>query len=103
MTHIISSEHGDISGWGSDLGPHGYPKWDQVDILAPPFTGFSDVKSWPHLSPAAALGRAVCVSGPGSKVELVLVAGVWVSQPRGMSVGELTLPFTGCSMWGSGH
>lgn len=45
------------------------------------------LKSWPHLSPLAALQRRI----PASRLVSTVLVEVWVSQPKGMSVGELTL------------
>lgn len=45
-----------------------------------------------HLSPLAAFQRGSLAPHPGSTVVLDLIVEVWVSQPKGFSVGELTLP-----------
>lgn len=50
----------------------------------------SALESCPHLSPTVALGRAGPVLYPDNTVEPVLVAGVWMSQLKDMSVGDLT-------------
>lgn len=54
-----------------------------------------DAELWsagPISHEAAVLRRASPEPHPGSIVELALEAGVLVSQPEGMSVGELTAP-----------
>ena len=51
--------------------------------LALPFIGCGTLESRPPLLAAAALGKAGLAPCPGSRVELDLVAEMWVSQPQG--------------------
>lgn len=60
--------------------------------LATPLTVLGALESWPHLSPAAALWRRCA-----SPLELALVGGVWVSQPKGISVKSLITTYL---LWG---
>lgn len=59
--------------------------WDHVDVQRLERTGSAPHRF--HLSPAEALRRAGPVPQRGSTVELVLVAKVGVSQPRGKECG----------------
>lgn len=57
----------------------------------PPIPGRGTLESWPHLSLEATRWRVGSEPHPGSTMELSLVARVRVSQPEGISVGDLTL------------
>lgn len=56
------------------------------------------LESHPHLLPMAELRRAGPASDLGSTVDMTLMAKVWVSYPKGVSVGELTLSLVCCGV-----
>lgn len=56
------------------------------------------LESHPHFLPIADPRRAGPAPGLGSTVDMTLVAEVWVSYPKGVGVGELTLSLNYCSV-----
>lgn len=44
------------------------------------------------------LAPSLTAGSPGSTVELTLVAGEWVSQTRGLNMGELAQPVICCGV-----
>lgn len=84
--------------------------------LALPLTNYSALESWPHLSPSATLWRGAPTSQLGSRIELALVVGMFMSYGKlschssairwpGSGGGELMpstpSPFPNCDRWES--
>lgn len=79
LVGTTTRDHADVQGL-CITGPHS--SLDAVLQRTGPISHWQH-HSGEHLSPAP---------HPGSKMELSLVAGVWVSWPEGMKVREPTLP-----------
>lgn len=81
------------AGFGSVGAGELTPEGMRTGELALPLTGCSSLDSWAHLSPVAPRKRAA-LHLPGQHSGAGPVVGVWLSCPKGMSVGELT-----CLLW----
>lgn len=73
VAHITTKGHRDVPGWAASGD----------NVIGALLTESGTVESWPHFSLYTALGKVGLTLRPDSKVELALMAGVWVSQTQG--------------------